>query len=178
MAATAEVPVTLEFSLDLTTDPLGADLTVAVPDAPSDEARQALLDGIERSLVGAQGNLVFQAIQQAHDNLDQYASAHGGYDVAPLKDSLTAPAADRDQTSIHVAWSWQAKFASLAEFGASPYTIEGDPLVFNFDAGEYPGLADAFPGGTAFLQSVEHPGFPEGRWVRDSLNWLRSEVGQ
>jgi len=35
-----------------------------------------------------------------------------------------------------------------------------------------------FPGETAFLREVEVSGLPESRFVRNSLNTLRREVGQ
>lgn len=176
--AAESVAVTLEFSLELTTDPLGAELDVAVPDAPSDDARQALLDNMERSLVGARGNLVFQAVQEAHDQLESYG-AENDYETGPIEDSFAGVDASRGRTSLHVAWSWDHEAAGFMEFGTSDHTVAGDPLlVFAFDAGEYPGLAEAFPGGTAFLREVEVSGLPEARWVRDSLNWFRRRVGQ
>jgi len=170
--------VTIEFSLDLQTDPLGATLDVAVPNAPSDDARQALLDNVESTLVGARGNLVFQSVQRAHRQLDRYGSSND-YRIESIKDSFSGVDASRDRSSISAEWFWEHEAAMFMEFGTSDHTVEGDPLlVFAFDKGEYPGLAEAFPGGTAFLDQVEVSGLPESRFVRDSLNTLRREVGQ
>ena len=178
MVADAEVPVTLEFDLTLATDPLGADLTVAVPDAPSDEARQALLDGIERSLVGAQGNLVFQAIQQAHGTLSSYGASND-YDTESIVESFAGVDTERDRTSIHVSWAWDHEAAGFYEFGTPDHTVNGEPvLVFEFSASKYPYLDEMFPDGTAFLPQTNPSGLPESRFVRSSLDWLRREVGQ
>ena len=171
--------ITLDFSLELQTDPLGAQLDVSVPDAASDSARQAFLDSAESALVGAQGNLISQCVGEAHDQLASYASGQGGYVYDSVEESFQGVEVDRGSTSLTVTWSWDHVAASIWEFGAGPFTIDGDPLlVFVFDQGEYPGLAEAFPEGTAFLESVDHTGFPEARWVRDSLHWLRREVSQ
>lgn len=179
MAENPAATVTIEFSLDLTTDPLGAVLEVSVPDAASQGAREAFLDSAESALVGAQGNLVSQCVGEAHDQLASYASEQGGYEYGSVEASFQGVDVDRGSRSITIEWSWDHVAAPIWEFGAPPYTIEGDPwLVFAFDQGEYPGLAEAFPGGTAFLTEVDHPGFPEARWVRDSLHWLRREVAQ
>lgn len=178
MPAEAWVEVALDVSLDLRTNPLGAAITVTVPDAPTAAAREALLDSVEARLVGERNNLVFQTIQQAHDQLDAYASTHE-YDAAPIKDSLEEVEASRDSRSIHVAWSWGHDAAMFWEFGTSDHTIDGDPvLVFEFDPEEYPHLDEMFPGGTAFLAEVDVAGLPEARWVRDSLTWLRHEVAR
>ncbi|GGK74548.1 hypothetical protein [Haloarcula sebkhae] len=40
----ADVSVTIEFNLELTVDPIGATLDITVPQAPSDAARQSLLE--------------------------------------------------------------------------------------------------------------------------------------
>jgi hypothetical protein len=179
MSTNPEATVTLEFDLDLQTDPLGATLSVAVPDAINDAARQAFLDSAEAALVGQRGNLVSQAVQEAHDQLASYASDQGGYDYGPIEDSFQGVDVDRGQRALTIEWAWTHVAAQIWEFGCPPFTVDGSPLLrFAFDQGEYPGLAEAFPDGVAFLESVEHPGFPEARWVRDSLHWLRREVAQ
>jgi hypothetical protein len=174
----AETAVNIEFALELTTDPLGAALDIAVPDAPSEESRQALLDSVEQTMVGAQDNLVFQSIQRAHRQLSRYGT-RDDYDTDPIEESFSGVDYSRDRTSIHAEWSWAHEAAGYFEFGTSDHTIQGQPLlVFEFDAGEYPYLEDMFGDGPAFLSEVEVSGLPEARAVRDSLNWLRREVGQ
>lgn len=179
MSSNPAATVTLEFTLDLQTDPLGATLEVAVPDAASSEARGAFLESAYEALVGQRGNLISQTVEEAHDQLASYASAQGGYEYGSVEESFQGVDVDRGSRSLTVSWSWSHPAAQIWEFGCPPFTVEGDPLlVFAFDQGEYPGLAEAFPGGTAFLTEVDHPGFPESRWVRDSLHWLRREVAQ
>jgi len=168
----------LAFELELTTDPLGATLSVRVTDAPSSESRRQFLDGAYDALVGARGNLVFQAIDQAHGALESYGTEQD-YRVESVIDSFDGVEADRTEREITATWSWSHTAAEFYEFGTSDHTVDGDPLlVFEFNAQEYPYLDEMFPEGTAFLPSVDVSGLPEGRWVRDSLNWLRREVGQ
>ncbi|KZX49296.1 hypothetical protein [Haloarcula sp. K1] len=175
----AKTSVTIEFDLEFETDPVGATLDIAVPSAPSDEARQALLDNVEQTMVGARDNLVFQSVQRVHGRLERYAGRVGDYKVESLIESFAGVDYQRDRTSIHVEWSWAHEAFRFMEFGTSDHTVEGDPLlVFEFDAGEYPYLEDMFGDGPAFLPEVEVSGLPEARAVRDSLNWLRREVGQ
>nr|WP_244995677.1 hypothetical protein [Halomicroarcula pellucida] len=160
------------------TDPIGAVLDIAVPNAPAESARQALLDDIEHKLVGERNNLVFRSVRQAHEQLESYASTND-YHVDPLIESFAGVDVARDRTSIHAEWSWSHEAMPFWEFGTSDHTVDGDPLlVFEFDKSEYPGLAEMFPGGTAFLPQTEPTGLPESRAVRDSLNWLRREVSQ
>jgi len=177
--ASNETTVALEFTLELATDPLGATLDVSVSDSPlGDDARQALLDGLERSLVGEQGNLVYQSVQRAHRQLDRYSSSND-YRVESIKDSFTGVEYSRSRGSLHAEWFWEHEAAMFFEFGTSDHTVDGnDLLVFEFDAGEYPYLDDMFPGGTAFLPQTNPSGLPESRFVRNSLNTLRRGVGQ
>jgi hypothetical protein len=172
------VSLTLAFELDLQTDPLGATLSLTITDAVSAEVRDQYLDSVYSTLVGAEGNLVFQAVQQAHDQLRSYGSEND-FRVESIIDSFQGVEADRSADRITASWSWSHEAAAFYEFGTSDHTVDGDPLlVFEFDAAEYPYLEEMFPGGTAFLQSVDVSGLPEARWVRDSLTWFRREVGQ
>ena len=173
-------PVTIEiaFSLELTTDPLGGDLTVSVEEALSEEFQQKFLDRTQSTLVGERNNLVSQAVQQAHDQLESYGSTHQYY-VDSIVESFAGVEVDRGTSSLHITWHWKHEAALFTETGTSDHTVSGNPLlVFEFDQDEYPELAEMFPEGTAFLPEVEVTGLPEGRWVRDSLNWFRREVSQ
>lgn len=174
------VTLTLEFDLSLRTDPLGATLSVTVTDAVSPEVREKFLNSVYSTLVGAQGNLVFQTVQQAHDQLRRYGTEYD-YEVESIVESFAGVEAERSADRITASWSWDHEAASFMEFGTSDHTISADGpgvLAFEFEQSKYPGLADMFPDGTAFLPEVEVSGLPEARWVRDSLNWLRREVGQ
>jgi hypothetical protein len=178
MSTNPEATVTLEFELELQTDPLGATLSVAVPDAVNEAARQAFLDSAEGALVGARGNLVSQAVQEAHDQLASYGG-NNDYHVNSIEASFQGVDVDRGQTALTIEWAWTHEAASFMEFGTPPHTVQGDPLlVFEFSEAEHPGLAEMFPDGTAFLPEVDVSGLPEARWVRDSLHWLRREVAQ
>lgn len=172
------VSLTLAFELDLQTDPLGATLSLTITDAVSAEVRDQYLDSVYSTLVGAQDNLVFQTVQQANDQLRQYGTEYD-YEVESVIESFAGVEAERPAGRITVSWYWDHEAASFYEFGTSDHTIDGDPvLVFEFDPQEYPYLDEMFPDGTAFLPQVSVSGLPEARWVRDSLNWLRREVGQ
>jgi len=172
------VSLTLQFNLELQTDPLGATLSLTITDAVSPEVREQYLDSVYSTLVGAEGNLVFQAVQQAHDALRAYGSEYD-YRVESIIDSFQGVEADRSADRITASWHWEHEAASYMEFGTSDHTVDGSPLlVFSFSESEYPGLAEMFPDGTAFLPEVEVSGLPEARWVRDSLTWFRREVGQ
>ena len=172
------VPLTLAFELDLQTDPLGATLSLTVTDAISPAVREQYLDSVYDTLVGAEGNLVFQSVQEAHDQLEQYGTEHD-YSTESIIDSFDGVEADRTSERITASWSWEHEAAEYFEFGTSDHTVEGDPLlVFEFDAEAYPYLDEMFPDGTAFLPQVEVSGLPEARWVRDSLTWFRREVSQ
>lgn len=167
-----EATVTLEFSLTLQTDPLGASLSVGVPDAINDSARQAFLDSAEAALVGEQGNLISQAVGEAHENLAGFADAQGGYEYAPVEDSFDGVEVDRGQRELVVEWSWTHVAAGLWEFGVPPHTIRGDPLHFYWAEKDQWVQTDEVNWGS------ESGGIPEARWVRDSLHWLRREVAQ
>ena len=172
------IPLTLRFELELQTDPVGAALSVRVSDAPSEESRRKFLDGAYDALVGARGNLVFQAIDEAHEQLESYGSEND-YRVESIIDSFDGVEAERTRDEITASWHWTHRAAEFYEFGTSDHTVDGDPLlVFEFDAEKYPYLDEMFPEGTAFLPQTHPSGLPEARWVRDSLNWLRREVGQ
>jgi len=163
----AEIHIPLEISVTLRTDPLGGAVTVTVDDAVLDSAREALLDDIERKLVGQQNNLVYRTVREAHDQLDRYAATNGYY-VDPLIDSFDGVETDRSRTSIHAEWSWEHKVMSFWEFGVSPHTIRGDPLLhFYWDKIDQWVTTDSVEWGS------ETGGIPPSRAVRDSLHWLR-----
>lgn len=183
MSSRTSDTVSLRFDLDLETDPLGARLSVSVPSAPSTAAREALIDGLWRSLVGARGNLVSQSIREAHDRLREYGSRHGySVDAVPSSLEFTPSDATRSDRGITVGWHWGHPAAEFFEFGVAPHTINGDPLLSfiwedppQWVSKEFEQEGDGY---RVFFQSVDHPGVPASRAVRDSLHWLRREVGQ
>ncbi len=114
----ADVGVTIEFELELQTDPLGATLDIAVPSAPSDATRQALLDSVEQTMVGARGNLVFQSVQRVHEAIDGYAASNS-YDLNFFSETFSGVDYQRDRTSIRIKWSWAGDLPMFYEFGVS-----------------------------------------------------------
>ena len=176
--------VTIEFSLELTTDPLGAALDINVPSASSDDARQALLNNVERTMVGAEGNLVYQSVRRAHRQLSRYGSRHD-YSTDPIEQSFAGVDYSRMQQSVHIEWYWEHDAASYFEFGTSDHTIDGEPILSFIWEDAPSAIHDMFPntereGGDprVFFESVDVAGLPESRFVRNSLNHLRREVGQ
>ena len=180
--------VELRFSLDLETDPLGARLSVSVPAAPSPAARGSFLDSVYETLVGARGNLVYQTISQAHDNLAAFGRRND-YHWQPLRDSFSGVDASRSRRGVMAAWHWEHEAAIYLEFGTSDHTIRGSPVLAFVWEDAPSGVKDRFSqardaggrfqsGTQVFFSEVEVSGLPEGRWLRDSLQWLRREVGQ
>ncbi|EMA17184.1 hypothetical protein [Haloarcula amylolytica] len=164
------IPVPLEIAVELQTDPLGGSVTVTVVDAPADSAREALLDDIERKLVGERDNLVFKTVNRAHQQLRNYATRNG-YTEGPLIDSFAGVEASRSRRSMQAAWSWEHKVMQFWEFGVEPHTISGNPLLhFYWDA------ADQWVQTESVNWGSETGGIPPSRSVRDSLNWLRREL--
>ncbi len=134
------------------------------------------LDDAEHKLVGKARPLVFQAVRVSHGTLRSYAS-RTAYDVESIIDSFAGVDVDRSDTELTVTWRWEHDAAVFFNNGTSDHTIDGDPvLVFRFDRDEYPGLAEMFPDGTAFLPDVEVSGLPQSRFVQAGLEWLRQEV--
>lgn len=140
------------------------------------DLRDAILDEAERELVGKQGNIVHEFVQDVHDRLRAYGRRHDD-DVEHAIESLGQPVVERTANSITVRIGWEATEMVFFEMGTSDHTVDGDPvLVFDFDETEYPHLAEMFPEGTAYLPDVDVSGLPESRAVRDSLNHLQGAL--
>lgn len=139
--------------------------------------REALLDDIEDNFVDEWAEV---AIRESHEVLDQAATGLD-YDVESIKESLRGPEVVRDRNSVTIRYGWDHEAAAYFEFGTSPHTIEGDP-VLSFvweDAPE--GIQEEFGDGDGgdprvFLPEVEHPGTPALRFIRQGLESLRLEV--
>ena len=185
MAATAtgghRLDVTIECSLARQSDPVGATLTCRVPDAPNADARAALLDGLEAKLVGQQGNLVFQAIRVSHGTLREYGQRND-YSVEPIAESLRVER-ERSQRDLTVRWFWTHEAAQYFNFGVSPHTIDGNPILSFIWTDAPQGVKEMFPhtervngSPRVFFQSVDHPGIPASHYVRAGTRWLQSEL--
>ena len=148
-----------------------------------DKLRKAVMDDVEQKLVGEQANLVYEFVELVHANLRAYGQRHD-YNVESTIDSLGTPVVDRSEGSISVTVGWESEQMSRWEFGVSPHTIDGNPLLSfiwenppswvreEFDQARGGGGQFA-SGWRVFFSSVEHPGIPESRAIRDSMNGLR-----
>lgn len=148
-----------------------------------DDLREAILDDVEAKLVGEEANLVFQFVELVHSNLRSYANRNG-YDVESTIESLATPQVDRQRNTISVTVGWESEQMGRWEFGVSPHTIDGEPILsfvwenppgwvreeFDQSRGEGGRFAS---GWRVFFESVDHPGIPESRAIRDALNGLR-----
>ena len=147
------------------------------------DLREAVLDDVETKLVGEQASLVYQFVELVHTNLRAYGQRHG-YNVESTIESLGTPEVDRSNGRIEVLVGWESEQMSRWEFGVSPHTIDGDPLLSfvwsdppewvreEFDQARGSG-GQYESGWRVFFESVDHPGIPESRAIRDSLNGLR-----
>lgn len=141
-----------------------------------DDLREAVMDDVERKLVGEQENAIHQFVETVHENLRSYGQRHG-YNVESTIESLGQVETERTENSIEVTVGWESEQMARWEFGTSDHTVDGDPLlVFEFDASEYPYLDEMFPGGTAFLPETNPSGIPEARAIRDAMNTLRRRL--
>lgn len=147
------------------------------------DLKEALLDEVERELTGRQANLVFQFVELVHSNLRSYGNRLG-YDVESTIDSLGTPEVDRSGNTVSVTVGWESEQMSRWEFGVSPHTIDGEPILSfvwenppdwvkeEFDQARSSG-GEFESGWRVFFPSVDHPGIPESRAIRDALNGLR-----
>lgn len=148
-----------------------------------DDLQEALLDDAEANLIGDEANLAFQFVELVHSNLRTYANRNG-YNVESTIESLGTPELDRTGDTITVTVGWESDQMGRWEFGVSPHTIDGDPILSfvwenppewvrqEFDQAR--GAGGEFASGwRVFFPSVDHPGIPESRAIRDALNGLR-----
>ena len=147
-----------------------------------DNVADAVLDEVERELVGQSDNLVHQAIDRAHEVLEEYGDRHD-YDVGPIIDSLGAVDVQRTDRSITVRLGWEHEAAPYFEYGSSDHTVDGDPILSFIWEDAPQSIHEMFPDTErvdgdprVFFGEVEVAGLPESRFVRTALNWLRREV--
>lgn len=143
------------------------------------DLREAVLDNAEPRVE----DLVANFVEIVHANLRAYGERHG-YDVESTIESVAEPEIDRSGGSITVRVGWGSEQMSRWEFGVSPHTIDGQPILSfvwedppawvreEFDQARGSG-GEFRSGWRVFFESVEHPGIPESRAIRDSLTALR-----
>lgn len=182
MSVTEEQEIALSFDAELVTDPVGVELTAEVSETVSSEMRDALLRDIRDRLVGQQGNLVFQSVRVANGTLESYGGRND-YSTDPIRESVEILETDLSNTSFHVRWGWTHEAAGYMQFGVSPHTIDGDPLLSFIWEDAPRGVREMFSdtervGGDprVFFESVDHPGIPAARYVQAGINWLRDEL--
>ncbi|MEF8887335.1 MAG: hypothetical protein V5A30_05965 [Haloarculaceae archaeon] len=147
------------------------------------DLREAVLDSAEARLVGEQANLIFELVELVHTRLRAYAKRNG-YDVESTIDSLGTPEVTRTGDKLTITIGWESEQMMRWEFGVSPHTIDGDPVLSFVWEDPPQWVRDEFDqaragggqfrsGWRVFLPSVEHPGIPESRAIRDALRAFR-----
>lgn len=149
------------------------------------DAREAILDEVEGELVGRQNSLVHRFVQVVHNNLRSYGRRHD-YDVEPSMESFEIGRVERSGNTIRVTVEWTDPQFGRWEFGIEPHEIRArnaEALAFVWEdppqwvREEFNQARDAggrfSSGWMVFFQSVDHPGIPESRALRDAINGLR-----
>lgn len=128
-----------------------------------DAAREALLADAERTLRDDVGPLL-EATARA--NFEAYA-ARNGYDIGHIWADADGPFVDRAGDAVHLRIEWPG-LTALFEFGVSPHTIDGNPLLHFYweDIGQWIRTESVEWGS-------ETGGIPESRAIRDAMHTLR-----
>lgn len=127
------------------------------------DLREAVLDDVEQTLRQEIGP-AFKEVAAA--NWRAYASRHD-YDIDHVWEDAEGPFVDRHRGGVTLRVEWP-ELTALFEFGVSPHTIDGDPLLhFYWEAKDQWIRTESVDWGS------ETGGIPESRAIRDSLNGLR-----
>jgi len=147
-----------------------------------DGVAEAILDDVERQLVGEADNVIFEAVQRVHDRLRAYGDTFD-YHVEPIIDSFAGVAVDRDDRTLTIRIGWEHEAFPYLEYGTQAHTIEGNPVLsFVWEERhdpppwvqeEYDREGDGY---RVFLPEVTVAGVKETRAIRDTLAWLESEL--
>lgn len=172
----------ISFVAEVVTDPVGVDLTVMVGEEAPRPTQQALLANIRDTVVDRRGNLVFQSVRVANGALRSWGQRHG-FEVEPVTESVQVLTVDEMGQTLRVRWGWLHEATKYFQFGVSPHTIDGRPLLSFIWEDAPDSVRELFPhtervdgDPRVFLPSVDHPGMPESRFVNAGINWLRQEV--
>ena len=129
------------------------------------DLREAVLDDVEKTARDEIGPTLKQV---AEDNWKAYASSND-YDIDHIWEDAEL-SIERDDSSVSVRIEWPG-LTALFEFGVSPHTIEGNPLLhFYWEKIDQWITTDSVEWGS------ETGGIPESRAIRDALGALEREV--
>ncbi|WP_135807357.1 hypothetical protein [Halorussus marinus] len=127
-----------------------------------DDLRAAILDDVEQQFRDEIGP---ELIDVARSNWEAYASRND-YDISHIWEDADL-VIERDDSSVSVRIEWP-ELTALFEFGVSPHTIEGNPLLhFYWDEIDQWVTTESVEWGS------ETGGIPESRAIRDAMNELR-----
>jgi len=130
------------------------------------DLEEALLKDVEQRLQDEVGP---ELKRVARENWEAYAAAQG-YDIEHIWEDAEGPFVERDGDSITLRIEWP-ELTTLFEYGVSPHTIEGNPLLHFYWA-----EVDQWVKTESVDWGSETGGIPESRAIRDAMNWLRREL--
>jgi hypothetical protein len=176
------VETPIRFSLTLETEPVGVRLAARLDEGLPRPAADALRKEVADTLFRESGNVIFQSIRVGHSVLEEYGQRHD-YAVAPITESVALLDTSAAGRRVTARWGWQHDAASFFNFGVSPHTVDGDPLLSFIWEDAPAGVREMFSDTErvdgdprVFFRSVDHPGIAESRFVQASMNWLRQEL--
>lgn len=143
-------------------------------------------DEVRRQLVGQERNLIARTVATAANNLREAAAANE-WDIEPVLSSVRVETDERGGT-LAVRIEYDHPAAEFFEYGTSPHTIEGDPVLSfvweerhdppawvqeNFERDTSDG---GRPGYRVYFASVDVAGIPETRFLRSALDFLENQL--
>lgn len=130
-----------------------------------DDLREAMLDDAEQTLREELGPALKEEAQQRWQS---YARAHD-YDIDHIwEDAELVIERSPDGVTLRIEYP---ELTALFEFGVSPHTIEGNPLLHFYWPEQ-----DRWVKTESVEWGSETGGIPASRAIRDSLNMLRSDL--
>ena len=131
-----------------------------------DKLREAILDDIEGK---AREEIGPDLVERAREKWVAYASANG-YDIEHVWEDVEGPTVERDQQGVRIRIEWPG-LTALFEFGVSPHTIDGNPLLHFYWAEK-----DQWIKTESVDWGSETGGIPESRAIRDTMNETRRDL--
>lgn len=144
-------------------------LTFQNPDQFENDLRDALIDDAEDALYNGPNNLAFQLLQDAETNFQNYANAHD-YDIEHIWQDAKVTDARRTARGASARIEWPP-LTSLFEFGVSPHTIRGNPILHFFWAAK-----NRWVRTEEVNWGSETGGIPESRAIRNAINGFRAKL--